>query len=251
MRILFLTLIMSFLSHSAFGADESGGASALESTGKTRPAKRQKCSSDGVYSSEDEGSSLRMNLMCGEKVLKVPLSEAFFSKSLLVKPLEREFLNKCEGGAFYINSEVDPKIICNFFISTQAIAGWSKVCNVYAFIYVNRFIEEIKIAPCFFNCQKLLLISLVLAQKYIDDVPLANVDIPTVISRLDPALTSEVQGLNLQEVNSLEKALFKSLEQRLYVSEEELKKKLKTCNTNLMKLAIILKDKITKQKKRV
>ena len=95
------------------------------------------------------------------------------------------------------------EIICDFFISTQARAGWSKVCNVYAFIYVNRFIEEIKIAPCFFNWQKLLLISLVLAQKYIDDVPLANVDIPTVISRLDPALTSEIQGLNLQEVNNV------------------------------------------------
>ena len=94
--------------------------------------------------------------------------------------------------------------------------------------------------------------SLVIAQQYIDDIPLVNKDIPKLIDRLNPALTSKIQGLDIYEVNRLERDLLKSLEYHLYVSEEEYKKTLKACENNLNNLSNILKDKMVKQtKKRV
>jgi hypothetical protein len=60
------------------------------------------------------------------------------------------------------------------------LAMWSPECNIIALVLITRLIGSTEITFNFNNWDKILLCSLLLAQKLWDDTPLANVDFPAI-----------------------------------------------------------------------
>lgn len=107
----------------------------------------------------------------------------------------------------------------NEFISNlYNICKWSDECNLLGFVYLLRLqaksISSLTLRKE--NCKILLVGALVIAQKYWDDNPLRNQDIPIAWYH-----STKDKRINLRQVNNLELEMLKAMAWELYVSEQD------------------------------
>ena len=88
-------------------------------------------------------------------------------------------------------------------------SGCSESCCVFAFIYIDRFIQK---NPSFTltyrNMKNTILSSMILATKYLDDAYIDNI------------MYTKISEIGITEINSLESEMLKGLDYELYVEPE-------------------------------
>lgn len=91
-------------------------------------------------------------------------------------------------------------------------SGCSPSCFIVAHIYIDRFIQRMNVPLTSLNIHRLLITSVVVAAKFIDDAFFNN------------AYYAKVGGVGTRELNRLEMKFLFSLDFRLYVSVETFQK---------------------------
>jgi hypothetical protein len=112
------------------------------------------------------------------------------------------------------NTEVPTiDVVFDFLKETYGIAEWSPECNIIALVLVNRLCGTANYQMNYRNWNKLTLISLLVAQKIWDDVPLTNVDFPQLWEMVFP----EAQGFDIKQLNKMETVFLNMIEWQTHV----------------------------------
>jgi hypothetical protein len=108
--------------------------------------------------------------------------------------------------------------IFHFMKSAFRIAQWSPECNVLAMVLLTRLVGSTQVTFNERNWEKLLLCSLLLAQKLWDDTPLANVDFPELWRQIYPNLGATGPGsCDLLLINQMERLFLEKLHYDIHV----------------------------------
>ena len=122
-----------------------------------------------------------------------------------------------DGDPFLCPSNVDvpsTSEVFAFLKGAYEIAEWSPECNIIALVLVNRFCGTAQYTLSYRNWNKLTLISLLVAQKIWDDVPLTNVDFPQLWGMLFP----DAQGFTIKQLNDMERVFLNLIKWQTHVS---------------------------------
>jgi hypothetical protein len=104
-------------------------------------------------------------------------------------------------------------VVFEFLKEAYGIAEWSPECNIIALVLVNRLCGTASYQMSYRNWNKLTLISLLVAQKIWDDVPLTNVDFPQLWEMLFP----DSQGFDIKQLNKMETKFLNMIEWQTHV----------------------------------
>jgi hypothetical protein len=128
-------------------------------------------------------------------------------------------------GIYAIEESTDntPENIFHLMTSFVDISECSPNSICTAYIYVKRFLQTTRLEAKYINWKTLLITSLFIAQKYNDDKPLANLDITTLIKKInqtkEPSI--DIDEVTLTQFNLLELTLIKTLDYKMHVTCEE------------------------------
>ena len=112
--------------------------------------------------------------------------------------------------------EIDMQDIFSFMKKAFSIAMWSPECNVIAMVLISRLAGSTDISLNLNNWDKVILCAMMVAQKIWDDVPLSNVDFPTL---WNTAFHGAEEGkINLQDINRMEKLFLELLHYDVHVT---------------------------------
>ena len=106
----------------------------------------------------------------------------------------------------------------DFLFRLFATCMYTPECSVLAFMYVLRLLSyhpHLKVTPR--NCQRLLLCSVIVAQKIHDDSPLRNVDFAVAWGRVLPG----ERPVPVERVNAMERVFLGALGFDLYVPRDQ------------------------------
>ena len=110
-------------------------------------------------------------------------------------------------------SEVPPKISIYEYVSRiQKYCLIEKNIIILGLIYIDRICDINRLRLTNYNIHRILFISILIALKYNEDSIYSN------------KYYSEVAGVSLKELNSMESSFLELLDFKLFVSEEEFKK---------------------------
>ncbi|XP_021747252.1 cyclin-P3-1-like [Chenopodium quinoa] len=101
-----------------------------------------------------------------------------------------------------------PVSIQQYFDRMFKYAGCSPSCFIVAYIYVDRYLQQTKTYLTSLNIHRLLVTSLMVAAKFVDDASFNN------------AYYAKVGGISTSEINRLEMKLLFSIDFRLQVNED-------------------------------
>jgi hypothetical protein len=112
--------------------------------------------------------------------------------------------------------ECDVQDIFSFIKKAFSVAMWSPEVNVIAMVLISRLQGSKSMSLNLNNWDKVILCAMLVAQKIWDDVPLANVDFPTL---WNTAFHGAEEGkLNLQDINRMEKLFLELLHYDVHVT---------------------------------
>lgn len=103
-------------------------------------------------------------------------------------------------------SRAPPVSIQQYFDRLFKYAGCSPSCFIVAYIYVDRYLQQTRSCLTSFNVHRLLITSVMVAAKFVDDAFFNN------------AYYAKVGGISTSEMNRLEMKLLFSLDFRLQVN---------------------------------
>ena len=110
----------------------------------------------------------------------------------------------------YFDSFKIPKIsLYDYVARINKYAHCSESCFIIAFIYIDRILKnDPSIILTIKNVHRLILMSIIIAIKYLDDV------------YYDNETYSKIGGITLMEINSLENEFLNKIQYDLYVSDD-------------------------------
>jgi hypothetical protein len=103
--------------------------------------------------------------------------------------------------------------VFRFMKESFQLALWSPECNIIALVLITRLVASTEVVLNRNNWDKILMCSLMLAQKIWDDTPLSNVDFPAIWQNVYP---DEV--IDVAVVNRMEKLFLSLLSYDVHVS---------------------------------
>lgn len=109
------------------------------------------------------------------------------------------------------NSISIPKItVYNFLIKIYKYLDCGIECYIVALIYIDKFLKKYpNIILNNYNIHRILLIFIIIAIKYLEDIPISN------------KYYAKLCGLSLKEINKLEKQTLQNLNYDLFISKED------------------------------
>jgi len=110
------------------------------------------------------------------------------------------------------------EVLHDFMFRLFATCMYTPECSVLAFMYVLRLLSyhpHLRVTPR--NCQRLLLCSVMVAQKIHDDTPLRNVDFAVAWGRVLPG----ERPVPVERVNAMERVFLGALGFDLYVPRDQ------------------------------
>ena len=126
------------------------------------------------------------------------------------QPIKNDFIRKKHPSLY---SEVPPKISIYEYVSRiQKYCAIEKNIIILGLIYIDRICDINRLRLTNYNIHRILFISILIALKYNEDSIYSN------------KYYSEVAGVSLKELNSMESSFLELLDFKLFVSEEEFKK---------------------------
>ena len=126
------------------------------------------------------------------------------------QPIKNDSIRKKHPSLY---SEVPPKISIYEYVSRiQKYCAIEKNIIILGLIYIDRICDINRLRLTNYNIHRILFISILIALKYNEDSIYSN------------KYYSEVAGVSLKELNSMESSFLELLDFKLYVSEEEFKK---------------------------
>ena len=126
------------------------------------------------------------------------------------QPIKNDFIRKKHPSLY---SEVPPKISIYEYVSRiQKYCAIEKNIIILGLIYIDRICDINHLRLTNYNIHRILFISILIALKYNEDSIYSN------------KYYSEVAGVSLKELNSMESSFLELLDFKLFVSEEEFKK---------------------------
>ena len=126
------------------------------------------------------------------------------------QPIKNDFIRKKHPSLY---SEVPPKISIYEYVSRiQKYCSIEKNIIILGLIYIDRICDINRLRLTNYNIHRILFISILIALKYNEDSIYSN------------KYYSEVAGVSLKELNSMESSFLELLDFKLFVSEEEFKK---------------------------
>ena len=126
------------------------------------------------------------------------------------QPIKNDSIRKKHPSLY---SEVPPKISIYEYVSRiQKYCSIEKNIIILGLIYIDRICDINRLRLTNYNIHRILFISILIALKYNEDSIYSN------------KYYSEVAGVSLKELNSMESSFLELLDFKLYVSEEEFKK---------------------------
>ena len=126
------------------------------------------------------------------------------------QPIKNDSIRKKHPSLY---SEVPPKISIYEYVSRiQKYCSIEKNIIILGLIYIDRICDINRLRLTNYNIHRILFISILIALKYNEDSIYSN------------KYYSEVAGVSLKELNSMESSFLELLDFKLFVSEEEFKK---------------------------
>ena len=126
------------------------------------------------------------------------------------QPIKNDSIRKKHPSLY---SEVPPKISIYEYVSRiQKYCAIEKNIIILGLIYIDRICDINRLRLTNYNIHRILFISILIALKYNEDSIYSN------------KYYSEVAGVSLKELNSMESSFLELLDFKLFVSEEEFKK---------------------------
>ena len=126
------------------------------------------------------------------------------------QPIKNDSIRKKHPSLY---SEVPPKISIYEYVSRiQKYCAIEKNIIILGLIYIDRICDINRLRLTNYNIHRILFISILIALKYNEDSIYSN------------KYYSEVAGVSLKELNSMENSFLELLDFKLFVSEEEFKK---------------------------
>ena len=126
------------------------------------------------------------------------------------QPIKNDSIRKKHPSLY---SEVPPKISIYEYVSRiQKYCAIEKNIIILGLIYIDRICDINRLRLTNYNIHRILFISILIALKYNEDSIYSN------------KYYSEVAGVSLKELNSMEISFLELLDFKLFVSEEEFKK---------------------------
>ena len=126
------------------------------------------------------------------------------------QPIKNDSIRKKHPSLY---SEVPPKISIYEYVSRiQKYSAIEKNIIILGLIYIDRICDINRLRLTNYNIHRILFISILIALKYNEDSIYSN------------KYYSEVAGVSLKELNSMESSFLELLDFKLFVSEEEFKK---------------------------
>jgi hypothetical protein len=113
-------------------------------------------------------------------------------------------------------AEIDMQDIFSFMKKAFSIAMWSPEVNVIAMVLISRLAGSTDMSLNLNNWDKVILCAMLVAQKIWDDVPLSNVDFPTLWNTAFHG--AEPGQINLQDINRMEKLFLELLHYDVHVT---------------------------------
>ncbi|GMJ01140.1 cyclin p1;1 [Hibiscus trionum] len=134
------------------------------------------------------------------------LLSSLLEKSVQENETESETVNFKDNLAIFQGLRAPTISIRNYIDRIFKYAGCSPSCFLVAYIYVDRFVQQTEVHLTSLNVHRLLITSVLVATKFIDDAFFNN------------AYYARVGGVTTAELNSLEMSFLFSLDFRLQVT---------------------------------
>ncbi|XP_056693934.1 cyclin-P3-1 isoform X2 [Spinacia oleracea] len=182
---------------------------------ETRISSESLCLKIGAlaFDSDDAGTDIYLKLGLNEKgkgVLRTPRFLSLLS-SLLDNCVQKnnmllETAQIEDVLTVFHGSRAPPVSIQQYFDRMFKYAGCSPSCFIVAYIYVDRYLQQTKTYLTSLNVHRLLVASVMVAAKFVDDASFNN------------AYYAKVGGISTSEMNRLEMKLLFTIDFRLQVN---------------------------------
>ena len=190
----------------AMGKSEAKGGAEDKASGGGEDAKAEAKKAEKQFASSTSSLYLRSTLQVPD-VDRLLLSISMLLEQLIIP--ERLDYDVFSLHAEPSCAEVDMESIFSFMKEAFNIAMWSPECNIIAMVLISRLTASTEVSLNLNNWDKVILCSMLLAQKLWDDIPLSNTDFPLLWQQAFPGSTA--QEVDLQEVNRMERLFLELL----------------------------------------
>jgi hypothetical protein len=174
----------------------------------------------GEFKSEAKVGSNSMGTLYVRSTLQVPDMDHLLRSisRLLDQMIERRAADYDEFTQAQAPSldEIDMQDIFSFVKKAFSIAMWSPEVNIIAMVLISRLAGSTDISLNLNNWDKVILCAMLVAQKIWDDVPLTNVDFPTLWNTAFHG--AEPGQINLQDINRMEQLFLELLHYDVHVT---------------------------------
>ena len=143
-------------------------------------------------------------------------------------------------GVYTIEESTDNTPENIFYLMTSFVdiskCSHNSICTAY--IYVKRFLKTTRLGEKYITGKILLITSLFIAQKYNDDISLANSEVTTIIKIINKTkkLSIDIDEVTLKQFSLLELTFIRALDYNIHVTCEE---HITTCLKEILRSTLI------------